>query len=249
MVKFVILVNIQKMRQLILVTILFFGFEVFGQETSRFKLGLIIAPNLVHRTLIEVESNDLTEFIIEHRNRDEIPKFGYNIGLNIDFNFSNNFSFETGIQYANKGFKTKVIDIYSIQPDPNTPINYQCFDSHHYMDIPLKINYTAGKNKIRFLASIGVSTNILIESVRKKTFTNLDGTVKSEKTGLNATTERYERLNVSPLISLGTEYQINKNISIKIEPMFSYGILKIIDTPISANLWSAGIQFGSYLRL
>jgi hypothetical protein len=51
------------------------------------------------------------------------------------------------------------------------------------------------------------------------------------------------------LISAGAEYKIKNKMYVRIEPTFRYGVLKIIDAPVTAYLWNAGLNMGFYYRL
>jgi hypothetical protein len=48
---------------------------------------------------------------------------------------------------------------------------------------------------------------------------------------------------------LGLEYRLKNSFFIRAEPTFRYGILKIIDQPVTEYLWNAGLNIGVYYDL
>jgi hypothetical protein len=73
-----------------------------------------------------------------------------------------------------------------------------------------------------------------------------DGKTETEK---QTSLYGYNRLNISPLVSAGIDWQLNHRNSIRIEPTFRYGVLKIIDAPLTGYLWSAGLNLSYYFGL
>jgi hypothetical protein len=50
-------------------------------------------------------------------------------------------------------------------------------------------------------------------------------------------------------MSVGIDYRINEKMNLRIEPTFRYGVLKIIDTPVTGYLYSGGINVVYYYGL
>jgi len=224
---------------------------VFSQDVqtntdtpSKFRVGIIAQPNLTYRRLFKIENDDFLDLIINDRNEREIPKLGYNFGLNTEFKIADHFKLETGLNYSNKGYRTK--KIVAITPEPGLS-HFQISYAHHYIEVPLVLNYVAGKNKLKLISSIGVSMNVLVSSKRKSILYYENSSNKTTYSDMDNDFEQYNKFNLTPLVSIGAEYQINTKTSIKVQPTFNYSILKIINSPISAHLWSSGIQFGYYV--
>ena len=118
--------------------------------------------------------------------------------------------------------------------------------NYHYLDIPLKATFTFGSGSFRVVSSVGVSTNILMNASQTNVYEYQDG---SSDKSTQASSESFQTINISPMISLGVEKRIKDKSFIRIEPTFRYGILKIIDAPITANLWSAGLNLSYYFGL
>jgi hypothetical protein len=50
-------------------------------------------------------------------------------------------------------------------------------------------------------------------------------------------------------MSAGVDYRINEKMNLRIEPTFRYGVLKIIDMPVTGYLYSGGINVAYYYGL
>lgn len=238
------------MKFLIHIILLFFTFDLFGQineaaysDFTRTQIGINASFDVGYRQLKNSGGSSLGDYIIEYRNNEEIPKIGFTPGLNTLFNLKNNMSVEVGIQYSNKGFQTKMLELFPFQPnDPLVPNETKFIYNYHYLDIPLRFNYVFGKKKIRFLTSAGVTTNVFIEETQKSIRIYSDRTEKNTE----PTNIEYNRFNITPTLSFGIDYKINNKMNLRIEPIFRYGILKIIDAPITGYLYNTGLNVGFY---
>ena len=217
-----------------------------AKETNRIFIGVNFSPDYNYRTLKNNDGNASTGFVINSRNNTEIGKFGYSTGLNICFNFSKGIALETGIQYSNKGYKTKNQDLVYGQPDPDAPTKARFIHTYQYIGIPLKANFSFGKSKVRFITGLGFSTNILINQKNTSIAEYANG--RKEKKN-QSSTSGYKKLDISPLISIGIDYKINDQVHLKAEPTFRYGLLKTIDAAVTEHLWNAGLNIGFYYGL
>lgn len=95
------------------------------------------------------------------------------------------------------------------------------------MDIPLKVNITLGKKKLRFISSAGVTTNLFILGV-----------------------ENLKSINLSPTLSAGIDYKISKLVHLRLEPTLRYGVLNTsYDTYTSTYFFNAGFSVGVYFKV
>src|SRR5674476_325987 len=147
------------MRQLTFLLIIILPFTILAQNTSKNKqqklkqilMGLNLSPDYSYRTL-KSDGPMFSGSVVSSRNNQEVAKFGYTVGLNIYFNITSRAAFETGIQYSNKGYKTELMDLVWLQPDPSLPTKGKFIYNISYLDIPAKINLTFGEKKLRFCA-------------------------------------------------------------------------------------------------
>ena len=131
-------------------------------------------------------------------------------------------------------------------PDPALPKRFRSRYNFSYIDLPLIAHFKFGKKKLSFIASAGVVTNFLLyeKLISIKDFGG--GNVKKERGFSNFI---YNPLNISPMISVGCDLKLGKKVDLKLEPVFRYGILQIIDAPVTGHLWNAGLNIGCYIGL
>lgn len=236
--------------------------STFGQEnvrkTHKRLIGVIVSPDICHRTLKNDGSSSMAAMIMNTRNDRESPKFGYSSGFSFCYNHSNRWSTEIGLQYSNKGFKSVMSDlIYGDPIDPRFGFTYQqgsfsspteitFVDNFHYLDIPIRKILCLGNGKFRFITSVGFTTNILIQAT---TTTIRKFESEDTKHSTRVQGEDYNTINFSPTASIGIDWQLCNKFNLRVEPTFRNGLLKIIDAPITAYLWSGGLNFTCYYAL
>lgn len=250
------------MKKLSFFLLLFISVFAYAQDStktkkaSRFFIGVNFSPNYNFRTLKNNDGSDLSKTIVGIYNKIETAKFGFSSGLNLCYIFTKHISLDLGVQFSNKGFQNKesnltfgdMIDrrrgfVYNTN---NSSIKGKIVYSYNYLDIPLKVNFVFGKKKLRLISSIGLTTNLLINS--KNSFVGQDSTGKSIKNSSN-TTPTYNRINLSPTISCGIDYRVNDKMLFRVEPTFRYGIFKMTNTPVTQYLWNAGLNISYYFGL
>jgi len=221
--------------------------EPLNQKAQKnISLGFSFSPDYSFRSLSNNDGSPSSGFIINVRNGYETDKFGYTTGLNLNIECSKHIEFQTGILYSNKGYQTIKQDLNYPAPSPNLPTQIKFVYNFHYLDIPFKINFATGKNKVKFIAGAGITANFLLKENEKNIRYYSNGDNKEEK---ESSTSDFEKFNISSLISLGVEYKLNENIFLRTEPTFRYGLLKVIDEPVTERLWNLGLNIGVYYKL
>jgi len=195
------------------------------KKTSRFFIGVNFSPDYC--------SGRLKDGALSVSYFKGVPKFGYTSGINICYVITKHISIETGIQYSKKDFETKTTGLtFGDTIDRRRGFVYHVNENdlytYHYLDIPLKANFVFGKNKTRFITSVGLTTNILVKATS------------------SFISDNYTRINFSPTVSCGIDYKINDKMFFRIEPTFRYGILKMTDTPVTQYIWNAGLNLSWY---
>jgi hypothetical protein len=238
----------------IIFAITLFHLSCFGQtaqnqpaqaETSGFQLGIHFSPDVCYRTLKNNDGSTMSDAIIQQRNENEIFKLGYTLGLTTLLPLNKHISLESGITYSNKGYQTTMQVLYYFQYDPAAPQKMKSIYNNHYIDIPFKANFILGKKKLRFISSLGLTTNVFIRETSTSVLVYSDRTERNS----SATNFKYNRLNLSPSFGLGIDYQLNDKMNFRIQPSFSYSLLKIIDAPVTAYLYSGGIYMSYFFKL
>ena len=211
------------------------------KQTSKIIIGFNFSPDYSFRTLKNGDGISATDLVIKSRNDIEKAKFGYTSGLSVTYNFSNLIGFETGVQYSNKGYKTIEQHLIYFPPDPGLPDRVTTIYSYQYICIPLKAKFTFGKNKVRFITSAGFVTNFLINSKQSTSFKYSDG--RTEKKN-QSSTSGFNKVDITPMVSIGVDYKITDKIHLSAEPTFRFGLIKTKDAPVKETLWSAGLVLG-----
>ena len=251
------------MKELVFILILALPFISNGQEkiepvlkvqSGAWKyVGAFISTDLAFRTLSNNDGSQTSDDIIESRNEREVCKFGYTAGLTYGFTYNRKLGFETGFQYANMGYQTNRNELVFgdlIDPrrgfghsasGPNTPTHARLVDHFEYVGIPIALKYWSGTEKWRFSASLGASANYLIKA--SSTLVLYYENETPERSNQTSPTD-YEKFNITPFVGAGVEYQLNERMSLNVMPTVRYGVLNIIDAPITPKLYNGGLQFG-----
>ncbi len=237
------------MKQLLILIAILATLTTNGQTAKskhNISIGYSVAPAYSFRTLNNNDGNSSSDIATDARNKNELAKFGYRTGVNFLFSCSGSVGFETGIILSSKGYKTKKLNLTFAQPDPSSPVTAQFNYSYQYIGIPLKARFMTGKNKLRFISSVGFTTNFLSSVKHNTKYEYADGRTDN---GKQSSTSGLKKVDISPTISAGIDYKLNDKIYLIVEPMFEYGVIKTRDTPVTEHLWDAGINIGFYYGL
>lgn len=237
------------MKSLLIFITTFSSLAVQGQGRNPIKnllIGFNFSPDYSFRTLKNNDGSSSSDLVITNRNDIELAKLGYTTGLNVIFDFSQKIGLETGIQYSNKGYKTKNQDLFYFPPNPGLPTRVKINYSYNYIGIPLKAKIMFGKSKLHFITSVGFMTNFLLNVLQINNFEYADGKTEKKK---QSTTSGFNKVDISPMVSIGIDYKVNDKIHLIAEPTFRFGLLKIKDAPVTEKLWNSGINIGFYYGL
>jgi hypothetical protein len=239
-----------KMFRNILIAIVFSSsYHLFAQtetvDFKKFQLGINYSADMNYRYLQKNENSSVSNFTIQNRDQNELPKYGNTFGINLAYQLKRNLSLETGLQYSNKGYVFKTTLLTTIDPgDPLVFGDVRLFHIYEYLGIPLKINYFLGKKSLRFVSSLGICPNFLIQDKSKYIYESPNG----ERRNVSKNNDDYNKFNLSATASVGIDYRISDRMNIRLEPTCRYGLLKIIDnTPVTAYLFNAGVNLSYYV--
>ena len=232
------------MKQLSLLLMTILSLAAFGQnskQANKITIGYSFSPNYSFRALKNGDGNSATAMTIKNRNYDEKAKFGNTTGINVTFHFSDFVGFETGIQYSNKGYKTKDRDLVYQVPDPVLPNRAKTNYSYLYIGIPLKAKFAFGKSNVRIVSSTGFTTNFLINVIGSTDYIYSDGKTETQN---QSSTSGFNKIDISPMASIGVDFKLTDKIHLSAEPTFRFGLIKTKDAPVKQKLWNAGLAFG-----
>jgi hypothetical protein len=223
-------------RTFIGLLLLFFAGNLFGQDAGRsygFRLGLTAHPNFGWVKPQVGKSNSVA--------------LGFAYGLLADFNFTENYSFSTGLTITTiNGKSTEVITVPSGSsefPDPNpTQAPVELKYKLQYIELPLTLKLRTVKiGDVRWYGQFGLSNDFNIGAKQ-------DGDISGNSA--------YRDLNVSDdikfyraglLLGAGGEFDLNGQTSITAGLTFNNGFTDITtDKNTSVRNHYLGINFGVF---
>lgn len=233
------------MKYLIIVFLLFFSI-VHGQSSDqnrKFEFGVSFSNDIGYRVLKNNDPTLYNDFILDQRNDMEIPKYCYSAGVTVAYKLNADTRISSGILYSNKGYQTEKLTFQS-SSDPALPNELQIRYNMNYIDIPLLFNYRFGQKKWRFSIGAGIRANVFLREMQTS-IEYYDDKVDREST---ETEFDYNRLNISPQLEIGVIYDLHERFYVSACPTFNYGIIKIIDAPITAYLFTGGVNIGIHFK-
>jgi hypothetical protein len=222
----------------------------FAQEhnvNSKFQVGLNLSPDICYRQIFVNkgnEGNDLLPAVINLRNSSERAKISYSGGLSVVYRQNQRFSFQTGLNYANLGYKSEIAGF--IGPvDEILPLSAKYIYNLHYLELPTKVNFIFGENRLQYSVGAGLTSAYLMEKNNTLVSYYGDSTTRKNIQSQDA----YKPFNLFATLNVGLHYQLSNKLQLKFEPTIRYGLLQISDTPISGRVYNFGLNTGIYLEL
>lgn len=235
------------MKKLLVLSLL--SFVVFqssiAQEKGAFKsirIGLSVSPDYNFRNL---QAPDNLQNIADSRDDAELAKLGYTVGLRFVFALRKHFAIETGILYADRGYRSNL----SLNDNLGNIIGSVDLKHHiNYLEIPLKMNVALlAKKRIHFFLSAGLSGNIFLFENIDYAFDYFSG--QSEESSARSNQNNLNRLSLTALGGLGIDLFLTKRFSVRAEPIFRYAIISNTDSSIKQYPYSFGANLGLFLKL
>lgn len=234
------------MKTAILLMILLFPSWAYCQAKDstffrRLSIGVSYSPDLCFRQLKYSQTND---WVSDYRNEEEVPKFGFTIGLNFRYHLNTKFIFETGLLYADKGFQTKETTILWVNPSSELPTKSKTEFQFRYLEIPVGLNYVINSSRVRYYISAGA---IVSRFLAKRTILKLEY-ANGNSSKIGSTQELgYDKFNLSVAVGFGLTYQLSKRFSFDIEPVYRQGITSITgDKNAGEYLYTLGLSTTVY---
>ena len=241
------------------------------RKRNRALIGVCFSPNYCYRQLQKYGVASVYSEIgnIQFQSNGDIPKFGYSTGINLIINCANNFDIETGLQYANCGYKnstsTALVNIYNSPNNPNVyytnhPYYYNNYNivkngipiylNCNYAGIPVIAKFVVKKSKkIKIIAGIGLLIDILIgENMKIELPDGLNTLYPYGPKGARGVDPYFwSNFNLAPIASFGVEFKLNDRMCLRAEPHFQYDFLPTSQTDPQnylngEHLWNVGIN-------
>lgn len=239
------------------ITLLVAAFTVvnlLAQDEKQWHLGLSFSPDYCSRNISQHGTDTMSGFDqrMEQRSKHEESTPGYTTGIWVKYRKNATWEFESGLQYANRGYTYHHTGlVFGDQVSPTqTPVPSDYFRIHHfkYLDIPFKANaILVSHERVNMHVSGGFALNIFMEQKNVFFITN-----SSEAEQITYGNPNYDnkRVNISPFIGFGPEIRMGKAMRLCIEPTFRYGLIPVHQgDPVHTKLWSFGINAILYIPL
>ncbi len=231
--------------------LLHFSSEAFPQEIfdidltdRRIHIGITVSPTISNRTLDSNSPN--VGDIVNQRNNLETYKASYNLGASLLIPAGQNFFFETGLHFTDKGYNVSEMMFFWPQPEPNLAISGRAIYKLYFLDIPMLAIFTFGEKNVRFISRVGITANLLLSENEKQIFTFQSG---SQDISTRKGSGEYKPFNISPTISVGVDYTFNDHFHFQIAPTGMITLLNTTNTNIKERLWNIGSNIALYCKI
>jgi hypothetical protein len=219
-------------------------FEARGQRKNladrSISIGIMASPDFSYRTLRENAPGTGNDLVIDSRNEQENPNFGYTTGIVLNMSLSQKIRLNTGFCFSTKGYRTKEYELfYGPPPLPTEPTAARVIYRFDYIEIPVLIDFILRKGKMSLIPAAGITLQCLIKAKNEAKLDFEDGHSESRAT---TTTGDFRKFNLSPTVGFGLEYKPCNNLVLVAAPTFRYGLVKIVDKPVTEFLWNVGLN-------
>lgn len=219
------------------------------EPDTRWSLQAMGAGTMTYRTLLNKDGSEQSGAIIDLLDSKEDPRLGYGAHIMLMRSTKSNWSFGVGLSYSRFGYQSDYEPFEAIALDPNDPAipnSVRYIDVFEYIGLPLNIQRAWGKRKVHPFVGISISPSYLLAAATIYRYEFADGRTTREKRG---NLGEFRTFNLFVGLEAGCAYDASERLQIRVTPYGSLGVLEIIDAPISARLWSAGVQAGVAWRL
>jgi hypothetical protein len=221
----------------VIISIFLFSGLIETSAQSKFSIGLS-SSYLRNYRIITKNSSDLYK---DYRNENEGSISGFDIEVNLLYNFKPILFFETGIGYVQKGYKINediLIDpCYSpITCGYNSELYRYTYD---YISVPLHLIFTTS-NRLNFSFSIGTSLLIPLSNnveciLRKEFESNTD-----QKIDIRNNSDP-NKFNMSLDLGFGIGFRISEKMNLMILPKFNYNLFSYENTDIKNKIYNISL--------
>jgi hypothetical protein len=226
-------------------------------EFARFKIGLLVTPEMGYRIItIKKDFADIPYYqeMVKMRNERDTPNLGFSAGVTASYNFSRKVSIEAGLQYANRGYTREDPTNININPETvfdapyfgKVPVAFIYKYDWNYLELPLRVVFTSGQGKLKFIATAGAAFGFVI---RNKTTLLIEYYNGDLEEATNLVTKDFNQFTISPQLSIGADYQISSRFHVRVEPIARHSFLMKTVLPTRTNLISGGLQFSIHFAL
>lgn len=226
---------------------------------SGWSIGMNAGAGVGYRTLYANREDFTTASILLSRDSREEPRVAIAGSFRIARQFSKRFGFEAGVGYHQLGWQYgsdlseltfgDLIDprrgfIYAT--DTEVPVEASFIDIFHYIEVPLAFTVTLGRGKLRSVSAVGIAPSFLVTANAVADYIYANGrTERSRYEPVGA----FKTLNAVPFFSTGLAIKAGSRWELRLQPTVRYGLVDIIDAPVTAKVYSGTLEAGVRLAL
>ena len=210
------IINMTSMKKLfICFTISALTTSAYAQSSgSTFHFGVKAQPALAWLRVDAPSGTDLTS--------DGLP-FGFGYGFIADFNFSDRYSFSTGLEIAYRGGKTKYAETDNSSGVPVTHVTKKNY-TLQFIELPLTLKLRSNEiGYMTYFFQAGIAPGY---AIRTRAEIKVDDVVTEKHADAGNDINEF---NLSMIIAAGAEYNISGNTSLLFGLCFNNGFLDVLD--------------------
>jgi hypothetical protein len=233
--------------------------NIYSQDnTSKYSFGLSFNPHLSNRA-----HYNLSPAYEDSKYFTDQFKLGWTTGVFFRIQIGSKFSLESGMNYSNKGSASHdswsfgdSLSALLIAEYGKYPKEFFYKSNHYYIDIPFTLNYKIYEGHyFSYYTRLGFMTDFYIALAGFQEVNYNDGSQKTnyKRYSYKELHEDFSvhRFNLSAILAVGMEYDINNRLGIIFEPIFDMNIFPsdkaLDDDPFgfwTVRLYNIGIRFG-----
>ena len=239
------------LRTLICIALIASGVIARGQDTlathGNWSLGLSGSLDMSYRTLVKNEDTPIVDGLYEFREDAEVPGLRYSAGVDVIRDLGAHWGLSLGIQYSDRGFRTKENGINFTDNTGATIADATLHYHHKFISFPLMVRYGSAKGKVRFRSALGASLDRLHEQHTVLVIEYPDGSEDEER--FSDTFTEYEEWGISTIAEAGICVGLSEQFGLHFALRGRYQVNELVDAPLSAHLYDMGLIVGCQLRL
>lgn len=217
------------------------------EEGPKIYLGFQVSPNFSYRVLSNNSGEPSVDDDIRYLNDNEETAFGYRLAAVSGLKIFENWALEAGVAYVENCtvLNLKVGD----QPEPRRGFVFdESLESADlknclsYVGIPIRLIWSLGSERVKFLASFGLAPQILLDqrTIARRNYKNGD-----RETSETSNLEEATGFNLSPSLGLGAEFRLNERLFLRTEGIARFGAVNINDnSAINSYTYSSELNIG-----
>lgn len=226
-----------------------------ADNTRRWTIGVGGGAGLGYRTLSRTAPSTMADVVIRSRDEQEEPRIAFGGHVGVGRQLSRRIGIEAGIGYMQLGWQYQVTISglsFGDMIDPRRGFIYQTDDVaiperftsstiFHYLDLRLGATLTLGNGRWRSVSALGVAPALLIATRIHTRNEYSDGRRTHDS---REPVDTFNTFNLFPYFGTGVAFHPGGRWEWRLQPSVRYGAMRIIDTPITAHVFSGTVDLG-----